>query len=79
MKILNLSIGAMIWRLHIMSAIVVTLGFLGYMYVGIVIGVALFLATLMGIQLKHLNPFRHVEHKRYDWEQQHRHLHKPVH
>lgn len=75
MKILNLSVGAMIWRLHIMSAIVVTLGFLGYMYAGIVIGVALFLLTLMGVQfkdLKYLNPFRHTT-KSHDYQWHHRH------
>ena len=50
MKILNLSIGTMIMRLHAMSALVVTMGFLGYLYVGIVLGMLLFLATLMGVK-----------------------------
>ena len=76
MKILNLSVGSMIWRLHIMSALVVVLGFLGYMYVGIVLGVILFLVTLMGVPLRKLNPFTHLpKGKDYDWH----HRHHPVH
>ena len=76
MKILNLSVGAMILRLHIMSAVVVTLGFLGLMYVGIVIGMLIFLATLMGVQWKHINPFRPIaKSAEYDW----RHRHHPIH
>jgi hypothetical protein len=80
MKILNLSIGTMIFRLHAMSALVVTLGFLGLMYVGIVLGVILFLATLMGIQWKQINPFRHVPHPNdLEWQKRHQHHHPTVH
>ena len=76
MKILNLSVGAMIWRLHIMSALVVTLGFLGFLYVGIVLGMLLFLATLMGVQWKHIKSFLHLDRShKYDWQ----HRHHPVH
>lgn len=75
MKILNIGVGAMIWRLHIMAAIVVTLGFLGFLYAGIIIGVALFLLTLMGVQFKDINPFRHTKPTDYEW----RHRHAPVH
>ena len=75
MKILNISVGAMIWRLHIMSAIVVTLGFLGFLYAGIIIGVIMFLLTLMGVQFKDINPFRHAKPTDYEW----RHRHTPVH
>lgn len=78
MKILNLSVGTMIMRLHLMCAIMVTLGFLGYMNLGIIVGMVLFLATLMGIKFKYLNPFGHTTHaKQYDWHQQshHRHAH----
>jgi hypothetical protein len=77
MKILNLSVGAMIWRLHIMAAMVVTLGFLGLLYVGIVLGMLLFLATLMGIQWKHVKTFLHLDRAHsYEWQQKHHH---PVH
>jgi hypothetical protein len=76
MKILNLSVGTMIMRLHLMCAIMVTLGFFGLMYVGIVVGMVLFLATLMGIKFSHLNIFRHLpKHGDYDWQ----HRHHPVH
>lgn len=75
MKILNIGVGAMIWRLHIMAAIVVILGFLGFLYVGIVIGVALFLLTLMGVPMKNLNPFRYLPQRHeHRWEHGH-----PVH
>ena len=75
MKILNLSVGSMIMRLHIMCAIMVTLGFLGQLYLGIILGMALFLVTLMGVQFKYLNPFRHVTRKDFEWQ----HRHHPVH
>lgn len=74
MKILNLSVGAMIWRLHIMSALVVVLGFLGQIYLGIILGMVLFLLTLMGVKFKYLNPF-HNRHHQHGWQ----HRHHPVH
>ncbi len=74
MKILNLSVGTMIMRLHLMCAIMVTLGFFGFMYLGIIVGMVLFLVTLMGIKFRYLNPFRHTHHtKGLDWDHsQHR-------
>lgn len=76
MKILNLSVGAMIWRLHIMSAIVVVMGFLGMIYVGIIIGMVLFLLTLMGVKFKYLNPFQHTHHPSdYEWQRKHHPVH----
>jgi len=50
MKLYNVSVGSLILRFHIFTALIVTLGFLGYLYVGIVIGMTLFLATIMGMQ-----------------------------
>ena len=76
MKILNLSIGTMIMRLHLMCAIMVTLGFFGLMYVGIVLGMVLFLATLMGIRFRDINIFRHLpKHGDYEWRHRHHHVH----
>lgn len=79
MKILNLSIGTMIMRMHLITALIVTLGFLGFLYVGIVLGVIIFLATLMGVQWKHLNPFRHVPRPETLLPDQRRPHHHPVH
>ena len=50
MKLYNVSVGSLILRFHIFTALIVTLGFLGYLYVGIVIGMILFLASIMGMQ-----------------------------
>lgn len=74
MKILNIGVGAMIWRLHLMAAIVVVLGFLGFLYAGIIIGIAFFLLTLMGVPLKRLNPFKHLP-QRHEPGWQHGHAH----
>ena len=52
MKLYNVGIGSLILRFHIFTALIVTLGFLGYLYVGIVIGMVLFLASIMGLQLR---------------------------
>ena len=73
MKILNLSVGTMVMRLHAMCAIMVTLGFLGYLYQGIIIGMVLFLTTLMGIKWSQfINIFKpHV--KQFDLDLKHRH------
>ena len=87
MKILNLSVGSMIMRLHLMSALVVTMGFIGYywlgmgvLYVAIVLGMLLFLATLMGVKFRYLNPFHHVPKHKYEFRHQRRHHHHhPVH
>lgn len=65
----------MIMRLHIMCAIMVTLGFLGQLYLGIILGMVLFLVTLMGVQFKHLNPFRHVTKRDFEWQQRHHPVH----
>ena len=76
MKILNLKISTMIMRLHLMSAIMVTLGFLGFLYAGIIIGMLIFLATLMGIRFNQLNPFRHETRvNEYDWHERHHPIH----
>ena len=85
MNILNLKVSTMIFRLHLMSALVVGLGFIGYwigamflMYVGIILGVALFLATLMGVKWSQIDPFHHVakDHRHtYDWHKHHRTVH----
>jgi hypothetical protein len=76
MKILNLKISTMIMRLHLMSAIMVTLGFLGFLYAGIIIGMLIFLATLMGIRFNQLNPFRHVSRSdEYEWQKHHHPVH----
>ena len=80
MKIFNLSVGTMIMRLHMMCAVMVTMGFFGMMYAGIIVGMVIFLATLMGVKGKYLNPFRHVHAKPLDWHghhhyQRHRHAH----
>lgn len=84
MKIFNLSVGTMIMRLHFMSALIVTLGFVGYfwlgmgvLYVAIVMGMLLFLATLMGVKFKHINPFHHGPNDKY--ELRHRTRHHTVH
>lgn len=78
MRVFNLSIGTMIFRLHAMSALMVTLGFLGLMYVGIFVSMLLFLATLMGVQWKHINPFRHIPQPD-ERELQKRHHHPAAH
>ena len=76
MKMLDISVGTMVMRLHLMCAVMVTLGFAGFLYLGIILGMVIFLSTLMGIQFKHLNPFKHLPTVRhYDWERQHRHAH----
>ena len=75
MKILNLSVGTMIVRLHLMSAIMVTLGFLGFMYVGIIIGMLLFLATLMGVKFSDINPFKRRKDRDAEWNEQHHPVH----
>jgi hypothetical protein len=74
MKILNLSVGTMIMRLHIMCAIMVTLGFLGFLYAGIIIGMLLFLATLMGVKFSDINPFKNKD-KDAAWNEQHHPVH----
>ena len=82
MKILNLSVSTMIMRLHAMCALMVTLGFLGYLYQGIIIGMVLFLTTLMGIKWSHIvNVFKpHVKQFDLDLRNQHRqHQHRHVH
>ena len=77
MKLLDLSVGTMVMRLHAMCAIMVTLGFFGLMYVGIVIGMVLFLTTLMGIKWSHIKqllPVHHVHHAGdMKWHDTHRH------
>ena len=75
MKILNLSVGTMIMRLHLMSALMVTLGFLGFLYAGIIIGMLLFLATLMGVKFSDINPFKNKKDKDEEWKK----THQPVH
>ncbi len=81
MKILKLSIGTMIMRLHAMCAIMVTLGFLGYLYQGVIIGMVLFLTTLMGIKWSHIiNIFKpHVKQFDMDLRKQRQHQQRPVH
>jgi len=73
-------------RLHIMCAIMVTLGFIGYfwlgmgmLYVGIVLGMLLFLATLMGVKFRHLNPFRHFPKAGEKHYHLLHHIHHPAH
>ena len=75
MKILNLGVGTMIMRLHIMCAIMVTLGFLGFLYAGIIIGMLLFLATLMGVKFSDINPFKNRKDKDVQWKEQHHPIH----
>jgi hypothetical protein len=71
MKMLDLSVGTMVMRLHLMSAVMVTLGFFGFLYLGIVIGMVIFLFTLLGIKWKNINPFRKAHHNHYDWHHKH--------
>ena len=86
MSILNLKVSTMIFRLHLMSALVVTMGFIGHwigamflLYAGIVLGIVIFLATLMGIKWSQIDPFHHLPKETrhtYDW---HRHHHTAHH
>ena len=76
MKMFDLSVGTMVLRLHLMCAVMVTLGFFGFLYLGIVIGMVLFLVTLLGIKWSNINPFRNLHHHRtYDWQHRHEHHH----
>lgn len=77
MKIFNLGTGTMVMRLHLMSAVVVTFGFLGMMYIGIIVGMIIFLTTLMGIKWRYIAQIFQPKHKnpQYDWQQHH----KPIH
>ncbi|HZV70451.1 MAG TPA: hypothetical protein VFG10_12935 [Saprospiraceae bacterium] len=52
MKLYNLSVAGMIIRFHLLTAFIVTMGFLGYLYVGIVLGMVVFLSTIVGLQIK---------------------------
>lgn len=75
MKILNLSVGTMIMRLHLMTALMVTLGFLGFMYAGIIMGMVLFLATFLGVKFSDINPFKHKKITTFEWDEKHHPVH----
>ena len=69
---LDLSVGTMVMRLHLMCAVMVTLGFFGFLYLGIMLGMVIFLYTLLGIKWKNINPFKKSHHHRhYDWHHKH--------
>jgi hypothetical protein len=88
MQLYNKDVGKLIIRFHIFTALIVILGFLGYLYVGIVIGMILFLTSIIGLQLKmparrkvpaHFPvSFKHVHlpYNRYHrWHEQHHYHH----
>lgn len=82
MKILNLSVSTMIIRLHVMCAVMVTLGFLGYLYQGIIIGMVLFLTTLMGIKWSNIIKIFKPHVKQFDMDlskQRHHQQQRPLH
>ncbi len=52
MKMYNIGIGGFFIRFHLLVAFIVVMGFAGYLYVGIVLGMILFLTTIIGLQFK---------------------------
>ena len=85
MKLYNVAVDSFFVRFHIFAALIVALGFAGYLYVGIVVGMILFLTTIMGLQFKkkaqedrsHIS-IRHVHipaHRYATWHKQH-HWHR---
>lgn len=85
MKLYNVSVGSLILRFHIFTALIVALGFAGYLYLGIIIGMVLFLTSIVGLQFRgdsektpSMFPFKHGHipaHRHKLWRQQH-HWHR---
>ncbi len=81
MKLYNVGIGSLILRFEIFAAFIVIAGFAGFLYVGLVVGMILFICSIVGLQFKLVSkdktapvPFKH-EHIplfRYNlWHQRH--------
>ncbi len=52
MKMYNIGIGGFFIRFHLLVALIVVMGFAGYMYLGIILGMILFLITITGFEFK---------------------------
>ena len=81
MKFYNVGIGSLILRFEIFAALIVIAGFAGFLYLGIIVGMILFISSIVGIQFDKISrdksapvPFNHehVPAWRYNlWHQRH--------
>jgi hypothetical protein len=75
LKLYNVNIGTLILRFHLFTALIVTVGFLGYLYIGIVVGMILFFLSIVGLEFR---PQR-TEPVYYRFPEAYKHVHIPIH
>jgi hypothetical protein len=56
MKMYGDNVGMFFLRFHAFAALIVLAGFLGYLYLGLIVGMVLFLTSLFGLQWKNRLP-----------------------
>ena len=79
MKLYNVSISDLIIRFHLFTALIVILGFAGYLYFGIVIGMVLFLSSIMGLQFNKKIPEAKTVRAHYEIPVSFKNVHIPAH